>query len=112
MVIFTKQYMKFAIVATCGRQYKFDENCTVVLDRMNSLNVGDQITFSGNDVVVVGDENEINDANNAVVIAEVLEQFRGEKIKIFKKRRRKHYDKCTGHRQDYTRVLVKSITNN
>ncbi len=101
--------MKFAIVSTCGKQYRFEENCTVVLDRLNA-NVGDKITFKDKDVLLVGSETEIKESLSALVEIEILEHFRGEKMKIFKKRRRKHYDKCTGFRHDHTKILVKKIS--
>lgn len=101
--------MKFAIIATCGKQYRFDENCTVVLDRLSG-NVGDKLTFKENEVLLVGSKDEIKESKNATVEVEILEHFRGEKLKIFKKRRRKHYDKCTGFRHDHTKILVKKIS--
>jgi large subunit ribosomal protein L21 len=50
--------------------------------------------------------------DGAKVAAELVEQFRGEKIIIFKKRRRKNYRRRTGHRQDLTRVRIVEIQAN
>ena len=47
--------------------------------------------------------------SGAKVVAKVVEHGRGEKIRIFKMRRRKHYQKRQGHRQNYTRIEIVSI---
>ena len=47
--------------------------------------------------------------SGAKVVAKVVQHGRGEKIRIFKMRRRKHYQKRQGHRQNYTRIEIVSI---
>jgi len=47
--------------------------------------------------------------NGAAVMATVVSQGRHDKVKIFKMRRRKHYQKHQGHRQNFTEILIKSI---
>jgi large subunit ribosomal protein L21 len=100
----------YAVIKTGGKQYtvapgeklkveqlKADVGAEVVLDQV--LLVGDgEIVRLGQPVVA-----------GATVKATVVAHGRGEKIKIFKMRRRKHYQKHQGHRQNYTELKIDSI---
>ena len=65
-------------------------------------------------VLLVDNEGEIKIGapvvEGATVEASVIEHVRGDKVKVFKKKRRKGYQKQTGHRQDFTRIEIKSIS--
>jgi len=99
-----------AIIRTGGKQYRVAEGQTLRVESLPA-NPGDSIEL--NDVLM------ISDAGNTVigtpmvpgakVIATVLANGRGDKIRIVKFRRRKHYRKQMGHRQNFTQVEIKSI---
>ncbi|MEO1767448.1 50S ribosomal protein L21 [Thiobacter aerophilum] len=100
----------YAVVKTGGKQYRVapgeklkveqipaDIGSEVVLDQVLMLADGDKVTV-GNPVVP-----------GASVRAKVLAHGRYPKVKIFKLRRRKHYQKHQGHRQNYTELQIESI---
>jgi large subunit ribosomal protein L21 len=64
-------------------------------------------------VLLVGDTDDVKIGAplvaNARVVAEVVGEARGEKIIVFKYKRKKRYRRRTGHRQDYTRIAIKTI---
>jgi len=100
----------YAVIETGGKQYKIEEGATINVEKINAP-IGKEIELkrvlmvSKNDEVVVGNPT----VNSAKVIAQVVEQARGEKITIMKFKRRKHYKRKLGHRQDYTQLLIKTI---
>lgn len=103
----------FAVLKTGGKQYKVAVNDIVTLEKLPG-EAGDEIEFDqvlmlGGDTLEVGAPM----VAGASVKGEVLEQFRGEKVISFKKRRRKHSSKTTrGHRQYLTRVRITDILGN
>ena len=72
---------------------------------------GEQVTL--NEVLMVGGTDDVKIGApllaNVSVIAEVVGEARGEKIVVFKYKRKKRYRRRTGHRQDYTRLQIKEI---
>jgi len=100
----------YAVVKTGGKQYRVtpgqkfkveqipaDIGSEIVLDQVLMLADGENVTVGA--PLVAG----------ASVKAKVLSQGRGKKVTIFKMRRRKHYQKHQGHRQNYTELEVQSI---
>jgi len=100
----------YAVIKTGGKQYKVvtgeklkieqipaDVGTEITLDQVLAVGIGESIRFG--QPLVAG----------ATVTATVLSQGRHDKVKIFKMRRRKHYQKRQGHRQDYTEVLIGAI---
>ena len=100
----------YAVVRTGGKQYRVaageklkveqipaDVGSEVVLDQVLMVADGDSVTM-GTPLV-----------SGASVKAKVLAQGRGEKVNIFKMRRRKHYRKSQGHRQNYTELEILGI---
>ena len=100
----------YAVIKTGGKQYKVvageklnieqipaDIGATITLDQV--LAVGDSLQISLGTPLVSG----------ATVQATVLSHGRHDKVKIFKMRRRKHYQKRQGHRQNYTELQIVSI---
>ena len=100
----------YAVIKTGGKQYKVvageklkieqipaDVGAEITLDQVLAVGVGESIQF-GQPLV-----------EGATVTATVLSQGRHDKVRIFKMRRRKHYQKRQGHRQDYTEVLIGTI---
>ena len=101
----------YAVIKTGGKQYRVaagekikveqipaDVGSQVVLDQVLMLGIGETVTI-GKPLV-----------SGAQVTATVVSQGRADKVKIFKMRRRKHYQKRQGHRQNYTELQIGEIT--
>jgi large subunit ribosomal protein L21 len=104
------RFHMYAVIKTGGKQYKVvagekfkveqipaDIGSEVTLDQVLAVGAGDTIKFGA--PLVEG----------ATVLATVLAHGRHDKVKIFKMRRRKHYQKHQGHRQNYTELQIVSI---
>lgn len=101
----------YAIVETSGKQFRVEEGSKLIVDRMNHVQVGDQITLDR--VLMLGGGSFVAGSpvvEGAKVSATVLEHGRGEKVLVFKKRRRQDSRKMRGHRQDYTSLKITAIT--
>ncbi len=103
-------YIMFAIIKSGGKQYKVKEGAVVKLEKIEK-GIGESIEFDHVLMLQNGEEVKIGSptVEGAKVVAEVVEQGRGEKIRIIKFRRRKHSMKRQGHRQYYTAVKVTAI---
>ncbi len=100
----------FAVIKTGGKQYRVAVNDILTVEKLVG-EAGEAVEF-GEVLMLVGDKVTVGAplVGGASVKAEVLEQFRGEKVISFKKRRRKHSSKSTrGHRQYLTRVKITDI---
>lgn len=100
----------FAIVKTGGKQYTVAENDVIVVEKLAG-EAGSEITLE--DVLLVGEEGNTKVGtplvSGASVTAEVIEQGKGDKVVIFKKKRRQNYRRTKGHRQEQTVLRIKSI---
>jgi len=97
----------FVIVNIAGQQFKVKENDELFVHRLEG-NAGDKIAFS--DVLMVSNNGNISFANiNTTVKAEIIDHLKGDKVLIFKKRRRKGYQKMNGHRQSLTKIRISEI---
>jgi large subunit ribosomal protein L21 len=100
----------YAIVEIAGQQFKVEKDKKIYVHRLNK-NVGDALEFEK--VLLVEDEGKVKIGapilDGAKVSAKVIEHVRGQKVKIFKKKRRKGYQKLSGHRQDFTQIEIESI---
>lgn len=100
----------YAVVSTGGKQLKVAKDDVVVVEKLDSA-VGDKVTF---DVLFVADGDTVTiepaKASSAVVTAEVLEHFKGEKAVVFKFKKRKGYKRLKGHRQQQTRVRITDVS--
>ena len=101
-----------ATIKTQGKQFVVTEGDVLIVDRFPQAEQGSTVEI--NDVLSVGEGAEIKIGTPTVagasVSAEVLENKRGKKIVIFKKTKRKGYDRRTGHRQDLTVLKIKTIS--
>ena len=101
----------YAVIKTGGKQYRVtageklkvesiaaDVGAEIVLEQVLFLGNGDDVTMGAPLV------------NGAAVTARVVGHGRGDKIRIFKMRRRKHYRKTQGHRQNFTEIEILGIT--
>lgn len=100
----------YAIVEIAGQQFKVQKDRRVFVHRLES-NIGDSLEFEK--VLLTDDNGKI--AVGAPVIdglkvtATVVRHLKGDKVLIFKKKRRKGYQKLNGHRQQFTEILVNEI---
>lgn len=102
--------MKFVIVEQGGKQYRAAEGSTIEVDRLPN-EVGETITME--DVLLHVDDGEVTIGTplieGAKIQAKVLNHIKGRKILVFKYRPKQRYRVKTGHRQQYTRLLIESI---
>lgn len=100
----------FAVIRTGGKQYKVAKNDVIVVEKLLG-DAGDEVDFT--DVLALNDGEAMKFGapvvSNALVTAEVLEQARGDKIIIFKKKRRQNYRRKNGHRQELTVLRILDI---
>lgn len=102
--------MKFVIVEEGGKQYRAAEGDMIEVDRLPN-EVGENLTLE--DVLLSVDDGNVTVGTpviaGAKVQAKVLDHFKGRKILVFKYRPKQRYRVKTGHRQQYTRLLIESI---
>ncbi|PPR30684.1 MAG: 50S ribosomal protein L21 [Alphaproteobacteria bacterium MarineAlpha9_Bin2] len=102
--------MNYAVIKSGGKQYKVISGDVILIEK-NSAEKGSEIRFE--DIIMLGEGANIktksSELASAAVIGEVIEQIKGPKITIFKKKRRQNYRRRKGHKQDLTVVRIKSI---
>ena len=100
----------YAVIKTGGKQYRVAPGEKLKVEQMPA-DVGAEIILD--QVLMVGEGESVRVGQPTVtgvsVVATVVAHGRGEKVKIFKMRRRKHYQKHQGHRQNYTELRIDSI---
>ena len=96
----------FAIIQTGGKQLKVTEGQEIYVEKLDA-NAGDTYEFT--EVLATSDKVGHPFVEGAKVVAEVVKQGRQKKIIVFKYKRRKNYRRKQGHRQPYTKLVVKSI---
>ena len=100
----------YAVIRTGGKQYRVAENDVIRVERLVG-EAGDSLTLT--DVLMVGGEGDPRVGaplvEGAAVTATLVEQARGDKVIIFKKKRRQNYRRKRGHRQDLTVLRITGI---
>jgi len=100
----------FAVIETGGKQYKVKQGDTIRVEKLDG-EPGNDVTIDR--VLMVADGSDVKVGRPVVdggsVKATIKEHGRGEKIRIFKKKRRKGYTKRQGHRQSYTELEITGI---
>ena len=96
----------FAIVRTGGKQYRVTAGDKITVEKLVGA-IGDKLILS--DVLLAGDGGELASTAGLTVAAEIVAQGRGEKIIVFKKKRRHNYRRKQGHRQSLTLLKIVSI---
>jgi large subunit ribosomal protein L21 len=100
----------YAVIRTGGKQYKVAPQDVLQVEKLEGA-AGDSLRFA--DVLMVGGEGEPHLGapllSGAAVSAEVVEQGRGPKIIVFKKKRRQNYRRKRGHRQELTTIRILEI---
>jgi large subunit ribosomal protein L21 len=102
----------YAVIQTGGKQYRVEPGKTVVVEKLVG-EAGAKVVFDQVLLVSSGDGGSVSVGQplvaGAKVTGEIVEQTRGEKLVVFKFRRRKNYVRRNGHRQDVTVVKVNEI---
>ena len=100
----------YAVIKSGGKQYRVESGAQVRVESL-AADVGAAVAFE--EVLLVGNGDSVKVGapliSGAKVKATVVSHGRGDKVKIFKMRRRKHYQKTQGHRQNYTEIRVDAI---
>jgi large subunit ribosomal protein L21 len=96
----------FAVVRTGGKQYRVAPGDKIVVEKLDG-NAGDKITLG--DVLLAGDGGSLKSTSGLTVAAEIVAQAKGDKVTVFKKRRRHNYRRKQGHRQLHTILKIVAI---
>lgn len=101
----------YAIISVQGQQFRTEPGAVLAVNRMDGnpgemVELKDSVLFAKDDA---GIKMGVPVVKGAKVQLEILEHYRGDKITVFKMKRRKHYRRTQGHRQELTRVRVKDI---
>lgn len=101
----------FAIVTIAGKQFKVEKDQEIFVHRLDA-NEGDKINFDNVNLITDGDATTVGTPNvaSASVGATILEHAKGDKVIVFKKKRRKGYKVKNGHRQSFTKIKIDSIS--
>ena len=100
----------YAVIKSGGKQYRVESGAKLRIESL-AADIGAAVSFD--QVLLVGNGDSVKVGapliSGALVKATVLGHGRGDKVKIFKLRRRKHFTKTQGHRQNYTEVRIDDI---
>ncbi|MBK7492726.1 MULTISPECIES: 50S ribosomal protein L21 [Nitrosomonas] len=101
----------YAVIKTGGKQYRIQVGEKLKVEQLQVEN-GSELVIDQVLMVADGDKVSVGTplVSGAKVSATVLGQGRHDKIRIFKMRRRKHYQKHQGHRQNYTEIQITAIS--
>jgi large subunit ribosomal protein L21 len=101
----------YVIVDIAGQQFKVEQGQEVFVHRLEGSE-GDKVEFDK--VLLVDNDGKVKvgkpTVKGAKIDAKIVNHLRGDKVIVFKKKRRKGYQKANGHRQDLTKVLIENIT--
>jgi large subunit ribosomal protein L21 len=107
--IFRKMY---AIVEIAGQQFKVEKKDEIFVHRLEG-EPGTKVEFP--EVLLIDNDGSVTIGNPHVegskITGKIIEHARGDKVIVFKKKRRKGFQKETGHRQDFSKVLIENITH-
>ena len=96
----------FAVVRTGGKQYRVAAGDKIAVEKLAG-EAGDTITLG--DVLLAGEGDKMADSGKVSVSAEIIAQAKGEKVVVFKKRRRHNYRRKNGHRQQLTLLRIVDV---
>jgi large subunit ribosomal protein L21 len=101
----------YAVIKTGGKQYRVSSGEKLKVEQI-AADVGSEITIDQVLLVADGDKVSVGKplVEGASVKATVVNHGRGDKVRIFKMRRRKHFKKQQGHRQNFTEIEVGQIS--
>ncbi len=100
----------YAVIETGGKQYLVTPGAVLEVEKL-PVQAGGTVEFDR--VLLVGEQGQIRAGaplvDHAKVVAEVVDQVKGDKIRVFKFKRRKSYRRTQGHRQNLTRLRIREI---
>ena len=100
----------YAIVEIAGQQFKVEKDKKLFVHQLDAKE-GDSVEFEK--VLLVDNDGQVAvgtpTVKGAKITAKVLAHVKGEKVLVFKKKRRKSYQKMNGHRQHFTQIQVETI---
>ena len=106
----TKTLRMYAIVEIAGQQFKVEKDQQIFVHRLEEKE-GAKVEFDN--VLLIGNNGKVNVGAPAIsgakVTAKVLDHVKGDKVVVFKKKRRKGYRVKNGHRQAFTQIEIQSI---
>jgi len=101
----------YAIVEIAGQQFKVEKSNEIFVHRLEG-EVGTKVEFS--EVLLVDNDGKVTvgmpHVEGSKISGKIVDHVRGDKVVVFKKKRRKGYQKESGHRQDFTKVLIETIS--
>jgi large subunit ribosomal protein L21 len=101
----------YAIVEIAGQQFKVEQGRKIYVHRLQA-NEGDKLEFD--QVLLVEDNGKVSVGSpvisGAKVNATVVSHLKGDKVIVFKKKRRKGYQKWNGHRQQFSQIMIDGIS--
>lgn len=101
----------YAIVEIAGQQFKVAKDQHLFVHRLEG-DIDAKVNFDS--VLLIDNDGKVNVGapviSGAKVSAKILSHDKGDKVIVFKKKRRKGYQKSNGHRQQFTKILIESIT--
>jgi large subunit ribosomal protein L21 len=100
----------YAIIEIAGQQFKVKKDQSIFVHRLAN-EAGDKVSFDR--VLLVDNDGAVKvgapSIEGASVSATVLDHVKGDKVLVFKKKRRKGYKKLNGHRQQFSKIKIESI---
>jgi len=99
----------FAVIKTGGKQYRVAKDDVIVVEKLDAK-AGGKVTFQ--DVLMTGDGKTVKlgkDVSGVTVTGKLVETKKGDKVTVFKKRRRNTYRRKIGHRQNESHVQITAI---
>jgi large subunit ribosomal protein L21 len=100
----------YAIVEIAGQQFKVEKNQEIYVHRLDG-NEGTKVEFDS--VLLIDNGGKVTvgvpKISGAKVDAKIISHVKGEKVLVFKKKRRKGYQKLNGHRQSFTKIQIENI---
>ena len=100
----------YAIVDIAGRQFRVEKNSQIYAPKLEGK-PGSKVEFK--DVLLLDDDGKVNigmpTVKGAKVSGKIVEHVQGDKVIIFKKKKRKDYKKKNGHRQEFSKVIIEEI---
>ena len=101
----------FAVLKTGGKQYKVAQGDVIRVEKLEG-NVGDKVTLD--QILMIGEDDKVDVGapllDGSTVVGEIIDQAKGPKILVFKKKRRKKYRRTNGHRQLITHLKITDIS--
>jgi len=100
----------YAVIRSGGKQYRVNQGDSLRVEKLpgevgSSIALDDVLMIGGDDDVKIGTPT----VDGAQITGTIVAQGRGQKIRVFKMKRRKGYRRTQGHRQDYTEIRVDEI---